>query len=85
MRPKLPEPLEEKVQVPQVLGLGAADDDYVIQIGEDEVEAGQHPGHHPLGHIAGIREPERQSVELKQPEGIVTAIFCISAGCIKIW
>ncbi len=62
-----------------------ADDDYVIQIGEDKVEAGQYPVHHPLGLIAGIWEPNRQPVELKQPECKVTAIFCMSAGCNKIW
>jgi hypothetical protein len=59
---------------------GPGEDEDIIQVGEAEVESSYDVVHEALESLGGVAQAEGHVRELKRPNGVVMAVFCISSG-----
>ncbi len=82
-QPKLLTALKQQAKVNQVFCLMVADND--VQVGKDNIQAGQHAVRHDLEGVPSVAQTKGKVVEFKNPEGAITAISSMLLGCIRIW
>jgi hypothetical protein len=63
------QPLEQGLQVLQVLLQGVAGDDDVIKVSKRESQLGQHSVHHALKRVPCVPQAEGKAAKLEKPEG----------------
>jgi len=80
----LSQPEEELPEMPGVLLLVLAGHLQVVEVPEDRLEVGGGAVYLPLEGGSAFIKPKGIRKNSKDPNGVVIAVFCISAGCIGI-